>query len=160
MFNVHWFLCLLVFFNTLPIRRHCLADFRPRGGLIRLVPAGDAVHSPPHSRQINNSQLHRLNDSDSSLELTGTFTTSEEFRINPAMAAAVSAPRDAAAAGADGGGGVGAGGAGDLSRPAAGGAGEAEPSGGDADVDDRYVVLRGLLLCRPWIKFQSHAQVL
>ncbi|CAN0515918.1 unnamed protein product, partial [Ectocarpus sp. 12 AP-2014] len=72
--------------------------------------------------------------SDSSLELTGTFTTGEEIRVTPVMAAAV--PRDAAAAGADDGVAVGTGGAGDLSRPTAGGAGEAEGSGGDADVDD------------------------
>lgn len=120
---------------------------------------------PPYSRQINNSQLHQLNDSDSSLELTGTFTTSEEVRITPAMAGAVSAPRDAGAAGAAGGGttdtaprdaavaaaaggAVGTGGAVGLSRPAAGGAGEAKPSGGDANVDDRYAVVHSLLYSR------------
>lgn len=123
--------------------------------LSRFVPSDDAVHSLPHWRQINNSQLHRLNDSDSSLELTGTFTTSEELRITPAIAAAVSDPRDAAAAGAAAAGGaVGADGADGLSRPTAGGAGEGGRSDGDADVDDRYAVLHGLLLCRPWVIFQ------
>ncbi|CAM9847246.1 unnamed protein product, partial [Ectocarpus sp. 4 AP-2014] len=97
--------------------------------------ASGASYEEPQNRSfsINNSQLHRLNDSDSSLELTGTFTTGEEIRVTPVMAAAV--PRDAAAAGADGGVAVGTGGARDLSRPTAGGAGKGEGSGGDADVD-------------------------
>ncbi|CAN0375698.1 unnamed protein product, partial [Ectocarpus sp. 13 AM-2016] len=98
--------------------------------------ASAASYEEPQNRSfsINNSQLHRLNDSDSSLELTGTFTAGEEIRVTPVMAAA--APRDAAAAGADDGVGVGTGGAGDLSRPTAGGVEEAEGSGGEADVDD------------------------
>lgn len=74
-----------------------------------------------------------MNDSDSSLELTGTFSSTDEFKT----------PAVASATGARGGGG---GGAGPLTRPAptlyAGGVrggGGGKDEGGAAEADDRCV---------------------
>lgn len=87
--------------------------------------------------QINTSQLHPLNDSDSSLELTGTFSTTDEFKT-PAIVSALGARGAAAAAGAV----VGAAaGSSDAQSKQSGWlrGGDGDDAGRDGDGDDRCV---------------------
>lgn len=90
--------------------------------------------APPPASQINTSHLHPLNDSDSSLELTGTFSTTDELKT-PAVASAL---------GGGGRGGGSGGFPGPQTKPASYAGGSlvgVDDQGEAAGVDDRYVCM-------------------